>query len=69
MSQLTPSTSMNSNESASRRGLMLVLSSPSGAGKSSISRKLLSEEINIELSVSATTRRRPGEAEGKDYFL
>ena len=70
MSQLTPSTSTNSNESASRRGLMLVLSSPSGAGKSSISRKLLSEEINIELSVSATTRkRRPGEVEGKDYYF
>ena len=53
-----------------RRGLMLVLSSPSGAGKTSISRRLLAEDANIELSVSATTRqRRPGEVEGKDYHF
>ena len=53
-----------------RRGLMLVLSSPSGAGKTSISRRLLAEEKGIELSVSATTRkRRPGEVEGKDYHF
>ena len=51
-----------------RRGLMLVLSSPSGAGKTSISRRLLDGENELELSVSATTRkRRPGEVEGKDY--
>ena len=51
-----------------RRGLMMVLSSPSGAGKTSISRRLLAEENALELSVSATTRkRRPGEVEGKDY--
>ena len=51
-----------------RRGLMLVLSSPSGAGKTSISRRLLARENDLELSVSATTRkRRPGEVEGKDY--
>jgi len=54
----------------SRRGLMLVLSSPSGAGKTSISRKLLEIDDNIKLSVSATTRkRRPGEVEGKDYHF
>ena len=54
----------------SRRGLMLVLSSPSGAGKTSISRKLLEIDDNINLSVSATTRkRRPGEVEGKDYHF
>ena len=48
-----------------RRGLMLVLSSPSGAGKTSISRRLLAGESELELSVSATTRkRRPGEVEG-----
>ena len=48
-----------------RRGLMLVLSSPSGAGKTSISRCLLAGENDLELSVSATTRkRRPGEVEG-----
>ena len=52
----------------SRRGLMLVLSSPSGAGKSSISRRLLESEDKLHLSVSATSRkRRPGEVEGVDY--
>lgn len=51
-----------------RRGLMLVLSSPSGAGKSSISRRLLESDDNLSLSISATSRkRRPGEVEGKDY--
>lgn len=54
----------------SRRGLMLVLSSPSGAGKTTISRRLLSEEPGIRMSVSATTRaRRPGEVDGQDYFF
>ncbi len=53
-----------------RRGLMLVLSSPSGAGKTSISHRLLTEDKGIELSVSVTTRkRRPGEVEGKDYYF
>ena len=53
-----------------RRGLMLVLSSPSGAGKTSIARALLTRDKEINMSVSATTRpRRPGEAEGKDYYF
>jgi guanylate kinase len=53
-----------------RRGLMLVLSSPSGAGKTTLARMLLSSDPNITLSVSATTRaKRPGETEGKDYFF
>jgi guanylate kinase len=53
-----------------RRGLMLVLSSPSGAGKTSISRALLAEDTNIELSVSVTTRdMRPGERDGVDYHF
>ena len=53
-----------------RRGLMLVLSSPSGAGKTSIARSLLTRDKEIKMSVSATTRpRRPGEAEGKDYYF
>lgn len=53
-----------------RRGLMLVLSSPSGAGKSSISRQLLEAEDDLTLSVSATTRaRRPGETDGVDYHF
>ena len=54
----------------SRRGLMLILSSPSGAGKTSISREVLARDENISLSISATTRpRRPGEVNGKDYIF
>ncbi len=53
-----------------RRGLMLVLSSPSGAGKTTISRRLLDTDENLSLSVSATTRPpRPGEVDGTDYFF
>jgi guanylate kinase len=53
-----------------RRGLMFVLSSPSGAGKSTISREILARDGNITMSVSATTRpKRPGEVAGKDYFF
>jgi guanylate kinase len=53
-----------------RRGLMFVLSSPSGAGKTTISRMLLERDPHIRLSVSATTRpMRPGEVEGQDYFF
>ncbi len=53
-----------------RRGLMLVLSSPSGAGKSTISRALLENDDRLSMSVSATTRKpRPGEVDGKDYFF
>jgi guanylate kinase len=51
-----------------RRGLMLVLSSPSGAGKTTISRALLERDDNLVMSVSVTTRpMRPGEVTGKDY--
>jgi guanylate kinase len=51
-----------------RRGLMLVLSSPSGAGKTTLSRQLLTNDSQIQLSVSCTTRaRRPGEKDGVDY--
>lgn len=53
-----------------RRGLMLVLSSPSGAGKTSIARSLLAEDNNLTLSVSATTRLpRPNEVDGRDYHF
>jgi guanylate kinase len=53
-----------------RRGLLIVLSSPSGAGKSTISRMLLDADDNITMSVSATTRpMRPGEKEGFDYHF
>ncbi|MEL0089282.1 MAG: guanylate kinase [Rhodospirillales bacterium] len=49
---------------------MLVLSSPSGAGKTTISRKLLDVEPLLQMSISATTRpKRPGETEGRDYFF
>ncbi len=51
-----------------RRGLMLVLSSPSGAGKTTLARGLLAGDENITMSVSATTRKpRPGEVDGQDY--
>ncbi len=53
-----------------RRGLMFVLSSPSGAGKTTISRKLLQADTDLSLSVSHTTRkRRPGESAGYDYHF
>lgn len=54
----------------SRRGLMLVLSSPSGAGKTTVSRSLLTTEPEMDLSVSWTTRPpRPGEKEGDHYHF
>ena len=53
-----------------RRGLMFVLSSPSGAGKSTIARQLLKEDQEIELSISVTTReRRPSELDGVHYHF
>lgn len=53
-----------------RKGLMLVLSSPSGAGKTSLCKKIVSSDKNIILSVSSTTRpKRKSEIEGKDYFF
>lgn len=53
-----------------RRGLMFVLSSPSGAGKTTLSRMLVAETPALRMSVSATTRpMRPGEVEGRDYFF
>lgn len=53
-----------------RRGLMFVLSSPSGAGKTTLSRALMAEDSGITMSVSATTRSpRPGEVDGVDYYF
>jgi guanylate kinase len=53
-----------------RRGVLFVLSSPSGAGKSTIARKLLESDDTLQMSVSATTRpMRPGEVDGKDYHF
>jgi guanylate kinase len=54
----------------SRRGLLFIMSSPSGAGKTTLSRKLLAADHNITMSVSVTTRKaRPGEQDGKDYHF
>ena len=53
-----------------RRGLMFVLSSPSGAGKTTLSRMLMDRMPGLQMSVSATTRpKRPGEVEGRDYLF
>jgi guanylate kinase len=60
----------HSFDGVERRGLMFVLSSPSGAGKTTLSRMLVAETPALQMSVSATTRpMRPGEADGKDYFF
>jgi len=59
-----------SNDGDVRRGLMLVISSPSGAGKTTLARKLMNEFDDVALSVSVTTREaRPGEVDGKDYHF
>jgi guanylate kinase len=61
-------TSKRKMHAIARRGLMLVLSSPSGAGKTTLSRLLLNADKSVELSVSVTTRpRRAGEKHGRDY--
>lgn len=53
-----------------RRGLMLVLSSPSGAGKTTLCREILKRDAGLRVSVSVTTRKpRPGEVEGRDYHF
>ncbi|WJY17741.1 guanylate kinase [Alteriqipengyuania flavescens] len=59
-----------SHTDLARRGLMFILSSPSGAGKTTISRKLLETDEAIKLSVSVTTRpMRPGEKDGVHYYF
>ena len=61
---------MSGPDALQRRGLMFILSSPSGAGKTTISHKLLERDSELQLSVSATTRPiRPGEVDGKDYHF
>jgi guanylate kinase len=53
-----------------RRGLMLLISSPSGAGKTSLSRRLVADHPDLDLSISATTRGpRPGEQDGREYHF
>lgn len=57
-------------ETADRNGILIVLSSPSGAGKSTMTRRLLDAHADLRLSVSVTTRPpRPGEVDGRDYFF
>ncbi len=57
-------------DAVARRGLMFVLSSPSGAGKTTLSRRLLEADPSIALSISVTTRRpRAGEVDGRDYWF
>jgi len=61
---------MATSNQLKRRGLLFVLSSPSGAGKTTIARMLLAQDSGISLSVSATTRpMREGEVEGRDYHF
>lgn len=68
-SNLSPS-GPPSSDTLHRRGLMFILSSPSGAGKTTIARRILAEDGHIRLSVSYTTRPiRPGEVHGRDYLF
>jgi guanylate kinase len=61
---------LRKRKGVARRGLMFVLSSPSGAGKTTLSRLLLSADRDVELSVSVTTRpKRRGEINGRDYHF
>ncbi len=61
---------MSNSSAHPRRGLMLVVSSPSGAGKTSLSRRLLADHAELELSISCTTRGpRPGERDGREYHF
>ncbi|MEM6913915.1 MAG: guanylate kinase [Pseudomonadota bacterium] len=61
---------MNAAWNIDRRGLLFVLSSPSGAGKTTLSKNLLASDKRMMLSVSATTRApRPGEVDGQDYHF
>lgn len=63
-------TSQSPKVAAARRGVLLVLSSPSGAGKTTLSRELLKADSGIAISVSVTTRKpRPGEVDGRDYIF
>ncbi len=59
-----------SNDRTPRRGVLLIVSSPSGAGKTSLCRRLMADHADLALSISATTRAmRPGEEDGRDYHF
>jgi guanylate kinase len=61
---------MAARENATRRGLLIILSSPSGAGKTTLARRLLAVDPKVGFSVSATTRApRPGEVDGREYHF
>ena len=61
---------MPAQESPTRRGLLIILSSPSGAGKTTLARRLLAVDPQVSFSVSATTRApRPGEMDGREYHF
>lgn len=61
---------MNPGAEVSNRGFLLVLSGPSGAGKGTVLRRILAEQPDVELSVSATTRKpRAGELNGREYYF
>ena len=61
---------MSSDAARERRGLLLVISSPSGAGKTSLSRRLIADHPALSLSISATTRApRAGEEDGREYHF
>ena len=68
---MAPGTTLHTpGDPLERRGLMFILSSPSGAGKTTIARMLLDHDAEMTCSVSVTTRpMRPGEVDGKDYFF
>ena len=55
---------------AVKKGMMFILSSPSGAGKTTLTKKLAKNNLNFEISISHTTRKpRPNEVDGKDYYF
>jgi guanylate kinase len=65
-----PDTGMIVEPNIARRGLLYIVSSPSGAGKTTLARRVLAADSNIEMSVSVTTRApRPGERDGVDYHF
>src|SRR4051794_29659872 len=65
-----PADTLQIGDTLHRRGLMFILSSPSGVGKTTVARRLLAHDPAIRMSVSVTTRlMRPGEIEGVDYHF